>query len=262
MRDEEAVISRLSPWLCLWQRDSTVQVRTARNTQWQTDTLYSSATQQNRTNHEGAFLGSQPSVQITAQRDWITPALQPWEAVQESTAPWAPSAHSNIQAFHWMWASQNTAIVLTWSSSSTTHSLFIILWYHASLQYYQKMLLFISLWNTTATVSWNKMTDGGHNELSASCWETVGTHIKRDTFLITTKMLWRITSLLGKWTLFLSLLSHHREHSRVFYKLQVCIRSFQLTFLRWWTGGATCSSEEIYISKMPQEQVWVAQGLL
>lgn len=68
VRDEEAMISRLSPWLCLWQRDSTVQVRTARTTQWQTHTLYSSATQQNRTNHEGAFLGSQPSVQITAQK--------------------------------------------------------------------------------------------------------------------------------------------------------------------------------------------------
>lgn len=163
VRDEEAAISRLSPWRCLWQRDSTVQVRTARNTRGQTHTLYSSATQQNRTNHKGAFLRSQPSVQITAQRDWITPALQPWEATR--------------------------------SSSSTIHPLFVrvIVLCHTSLQYYQKVLFkvssreirviavhhmfvcfcfFISLWNTTA----KQMTDGGHRDPTASCWETVYTH--------------------------------------------------------------------------------------
>ena len=62
VRDVEAVISGLSPWVNLWQRDSTVQVRRAKNTESQTHNLYPTARQQNRTKCTRTYLGREPSV--------------------------------------------------------------------------------------------------------------------------------------------------------------------------------------------------------
>lgn len=60
VRDEEAVISGLSPSVNLWQRDSTVQVRTARHTKTSTHSVI----QQNNTCCIRMYLWCDPSQPI------------------------------------------------------------------------------------------------------------------------------------------------------------------------------------------------------
>lgn len=74
----------LSPWVNLWQRDSTVQVGAARNTKTQTTDnwqLFPTEAQQNRTNCIGPRLGREPSV-ADLSTQWRTICLPVWSFTQ------------------------------------------------------------------------------------------------------------------------------------------------------------------------------------
>lgn len=96
VRDVEAVISGLSPWVNLWQRDSTVQVRSAKNTESQTHNLYPTARQQNRTKCTRTYLGREPSV---SRSTWLSKALEVDTPIQWKTHRF--QQHYKLQ-LHWL----------------------------------------------------------------------------------------------------------------------------------------------------------------